>query len=577
MTVMARLTYPTPPTADQVDDYHGTRDRRPVPAARGQRRAGDAGLDRGPERADRARPRRRRRRGPRSATGWRALWDFPRAGAPWRRGDRWFQLRNTGLQDQDVLWTADAPDAEGARAPRPERAERGGHDDARRRSRSARAASSSRCAISDAGSDWRTWTRPPRRDRRGAARPDRVEQVHARPRGPTTTPASSTAATRSRRPTPPTTRRTATWSCATTGSARTRRTTSLVFATPARARVGLRARGLRRRPAARRHRRSAAPIPRTGSTSPTSPTASSGAVVRPLLDAADAHYEHDRDDRRRRCYLLTDRDAPLGRVIAVDVDDPARVREVIPEGERRARARRASSGTGSPPSYLHHAHHRLALFELDGRHVMDVALPGHRHRSTTSPGAARTTSCTSTFVTLRRAADRSSRCAMADGAVREVGRPDAGLGSGRLRERAGVRHLRRRDARAAVPDPAPRRRARRRRPDAALRLRRLPDRDRPRRSSPSGWPGWSAAGCSRWRRCAAAPSTARPGTTPAGWRTSRTCSTTSRPAPDGSRRPGWTRAGAHRRSAAARTAGCWSARASPSTRSCSARRSPRSA
>jgi prolyl oligopeptidase len=36
------------------------------------------------------------------------LWDHPRRGAPWRRGDHWFQVRNDGLQDQDVLWTAPA-------------------------------------------------------------------------------------------------------------------------------------------------------------------------------------------------------------------------------------------------------------------------------------------------------------------------------------------------------------------------------------------------------------------------------------------------------------------------------------
>lgn len=37
------------------------------------------------------------------------LWDHPRFGAPWRRGDRWFQLRNDGLQDQDVLWSMPSP------------------------------------------------------------------------------------------------------------------------------------------------------------------------------------------------------------------------------------------------------------------------------------------------------------------------------------------------------------------------------------------------------------------------------------------------------------------------------------
>ncbi len=41
------------------------------------------------------------------------LWDHPRAGAPWRRGEVWFQLRNTGLQNQDVLWTMATADAEG--------------------------------------------------------------------------------------------------------------------------------------------------------------------------------------------------------------------------------------------------------------------------------------------------------------------------------------------------------------------------------------------------------------------------------------------------------------------------------
>lgn len=37
-----------------------------------------------------------------------ALWDHPRRGAPWRRGTVWLQLRNDGLQDQDVVWVAEA-------------------------------------------------------------------------------------------------------------------------------------------------------------------------------------------------------------------------------------------------------------------------------------------------------------------------------------------------------------------------------------------------------------------------------------------------------------------------------------
>jgi prolyl oligopeptidase len=47
------------------------------------------------------------------------LWDHPRRGAPWRRGDHWFQVRNDGLQDQDVLWTAPAvgPEDDSSTAP----------------------------------------------------------------------------------------------------------------------------------------------------------------------------------------------------------------------------------------------------------------------------------------------------------------------------------------------------------------------------------------------------------------------------------------------------------------------------
>ncbi len=38
-----------------------------------------------------------------------ALWNHPRRSAPWRRGAWWFQLRNDGLQDQDVVWVAADP------------------------------------------------------------------------------------------------------------------------------------------------------------------------------------------------------------------------------------------------------------------------------------------------------------------------------------------------------------------------------------------------------------------------------------------------------------------------------------
>jgi len=41
------------------------------------------------------------------------IWDFPKASAPFERGGRWFQARNSGLQDQSVLYVMAAPDDQG--------------------------------------------------------------------------------------------------------------------------------------------------------------------------------------------------------------------------------------------------------------------------------------------------------------------------------------------------------------------------------------------------------------------------------------------------------------------------------
>ncbi len=156
MTDMPRLAYPVPPTTDLVDDYHGTPIADPyrpledsdAPATRawiaaqnelaGTVLGGVSGRD-----AIRAR--------------LAELWDYPRAGAPWRRGERWFQLRNTGLQDQDVLWTARDPAGEGTVLVDPNGLSEHGTTTlaAVEVSESGELAA---IATSDAGSDWRTWT-----------------------------------------------------------------------------------------------------------------------------------------------------------------------------------------------------------------------------------------------------------------------------------------------------------------------------------------------------------------------------------------------------------------------------------
>ncbi len=155
MAPMSSLTYPTAPTSDQVDDFHGERIADPyrpledadAPATRAWIEAQNALTARVLEGAG-ARPAIRRRLA--------ELWDHPRTGAPWRRGERWFQLRNTGLQDQDVLWVADAPEAEGTVLLDPNTL-----SDTGTTALTAIEVSDSgelvAYAVSDAGSDWRTW------------------------------------------------------------------------------------------------------------------------------------------------------------------------------------------------------------------------------------------------------------------------------------------------------------------------------------------------------------------------------------------------------------------------------------
>ena len=41
------------------------------------------------------------------------LWNYPKTGLPAKHGDKWYWFHNDGLQNQSVLYRADAPDGEG--------------------------------------------------------------------------------------------------------------------------------------------------------------------------------------------------------------------------------------------------------------------------------------------------------------------------------------------------------------------------------------------------------------------------------------------------------------------------------
>jgi prolyl oligopeptidase len=106
MTIMLAQTLTYPPThqSDVVDDYHGTRVADPYrwledvdsPETRAwveaQNRITFAYLEQIPERE------RIRRR-------LTELWDYPKYGAPFKKGGRYFFFKNSGLQNQSVLYS----------------------------------------------------------------------------------------------------------------------------------------------------------------------------------------------------------------------------------------------------------------------------------------------------------------------------------------------------------------------------------------------------------------------------------------------------------------------------------------
>lgn len=99
-----------------------------------------------------------------------------------------------------------------------------------------------------------------------------------------------------------------------------------------------------------------------------------GPFVR-LLDEGDARYDF-LGSLGPIFYFLTDRDAPKGRIVAIDTDqpEPAHWQTVIPEGND------VIDYAGWIDNhlvvvYMHDVHHRLEVFHLDGQYLRDIDLP----------------------------------------------------------------------------------------------------------------------------------------------------------------------------------------------------------
>jgi len=100
------------------------------------------------------------------------------------------------------------------------------------------------------------------------------------------------------------------------------------------------------------------------------------AEVVKLLDDYDAEYAFLGNDDGK-FYFRTDLNAPRGRVIAIDTDKPERDnwKELIPQ------AKETLEGAGITynmfvTSYLKDAHTQVKLYDMKGKHVRDVDLPG---------------------------------------------------------------------------------------------------------------------------------------------------------------------------------------------------------
>ena len=150
------LRIPESKTVEQTDDYHGTLVADPyrwleesaeTPEVRAwiesQNALSEDFLESIPEREE-------------IKSRLTELWDFPKVGAPFSKGGKYFQFRNSGLQNQDVLFVLDTPKDEGSVLLDPNTLSDDGTVSLRTLSVSPDGKHLA-YATSQSGSDWQTW------------------------------------------------------------------------------------------------------------------------------------------------------------------------------------------------------------------------------------------------------------------------------------------------------------------------------------------------------------------------------------------------------------------------------------
>lgn len=95
--------------------------------------------------------------------------------------------------------------------------------------------------------------------------------------------------------------------------------------------------------------------------------------VRPLLDAFDAEYEC-LGKLGRQLYFKTDKDAPRGRIVSVDLDNPAALRELVPQSADTLESASFAGGR-ILALYMRDAISVLRLHDAQGKLIAEPRLP----------------------------------------------------------------------------------------------------------------------------------------------------------------------------------------------------------
>jgi len=376
----AGVTVPTPPETrrvEVVDEYHGTEVADPyrwlenvdseetAAWVAAQNEVTFAYLDAIPERAA-------------IEARLEELWNYERYGVPWREGGRYFFTRNDGLQDQSVLYTLPALDAEPRILIDPNRLSEDGTVALAQTSVSPDGRYLG-YGIAESGSDWRTFR--VRRVEDGTDLPDRLEWIKFSTLSWTE---DSRGFFYSRYPRPEEGE-------ALTGENRNKRIyyhrvgtgqseDVLVYETPDHPEWGFNAvvtddgRYAVVHVAHGTDDRTRVHYLDLGEPGSEGYPRLDGEVVR-LLDENDATYRLVGNEGPL-FYVRTNLDAPRGRIVAIDTRSPAREawREIVPEGEDKLEGADLVGGH-LVVEYLRDAHSRVGIHSLEGEPVDELSLP----------------------------------------------------------------------------------------------------------------------------------------------------------------------------------------------------------